>query len=157
MATIVSSQIVADRAQADGRRYVTERHTDSEGATHDVTYLAESDGDAQATANARQATILAQLNRHEISANMAKALNAELQYSFKYSTFGENAAELRQLFLVATKWELLTLGWVINELSLSDNQLKTIFEVDDAGLIPVKAKLVLIAGRYEDAIAEAGI
>jgi len=48
MATIVSSIIAEDSAQADGRRRVTEVHTDSVGLEHHQQYLAESGDDADA-------------------------------------------------------------------------------------------------------------
>lgn len=150
MAVILSSTIIADRVQADGRRYVTERHDDDQGESHRVTYLAASNADAQATANARQATILTQLRDHEIAANIAKALNGETTFTFRYSTVAQNRTALRETFRTATRWELLTLAWVIDGLNLSDNQLKLLFGVDDAGLPAVKTKLANMAAKYDE-------
>lgn len=160
MASILSSSIIADRAQADGRRYVTERHDDDQGESHQVTYLAAANADAQATANARQATILTQLRDNEIAANIAKALNGETTFTFRYSTVAQNRTALREAFRTATRWELLTLAWVIDGLNLSDNQLKLLFEVNDAGLPAVKTKLANMATKYDEAqaiIAEGGL
>lgn len=62
---IVSSTYVADSyAQADGRRYVHEAHTASDGTTQTVTYLAPADWgptEYTATMNTRVAQIDAEL------------------------------------------------------------------------------------------------
>lgn len=39
---IVSSKIIEDAPQKDGRRWITERHTRDDGTYQDVTYMAES-------------------------------------------------------------------------------------------------------------------
>lgn len=46
--SIVSSIIVDDAPQKDGRRYITERHTDHLGKVYDVQYTARVNDDAQA-------------------------------------------------------------------------------------------------------------
>ena len=154
---IVASEIIEDSAQADGRRYIRERHTDDLGVSHDVTYLAELGTDEEAVMASRVAQIEEQLRQAEINANMAKYLNAELDtYTFFHSTADDSLLAIRELFKTATKWELLTLGWVINEKGLSDNKLKALFGVDDAGLVTLKAKLANIAARYEEALALVG-
>ena len=154
---IVLSEIVDDAPQIDGRRHVRERHTDHVGGLHYVTYLAEAETDAAAVMAGRVAQIEEQLRQAEINANMAKCLNAELDtYTFFHSTADDSLLAIRELFKTATKWELLTLGWVINEKGLSDNKLKALFGVDDAGLVTLKAKLANIAARYEEALALVG-
>lgn len=154
--SIVSSIIVEDRAQAGGRRHVREVHTDHVGAVHHVVYMAEAGANANTALAARVASIEAQIKQAEINANMAKALNAELTFAFVHSTVAENRAALRELFRVATRWELMTLGWVINELALSDNQLKLLFDVTNGALPTLKARLVDIADKYEAALALVG-
>jgi hypothetical protein len=54
---IVASHITDDSPQADGRRYVTEVHTDSGGEQHRFTYLASGDFDADAAMTARAAEL----------------------------------------------------------------------------------------------------
>lgn len=153
---IATSAVIADQLQADGRRYVTERHTDHLGAHHDVTYLAESGANAQTPLSARAAQIVENLRHAEIQANMAKALSAELTFTFNHSTVAQNRAALRELFKIATKWELMTLGWVIFELNLTDNQLKNLFEVNDAQLPALKTRITNIADKYEEALELSG-
>ena len=56
--SIVSSTYVLDgHTQADGRRYVTEKHADSEGVTHELYYLAEAGADYSAIMLSRVAQI----------------------------------------------------------------------------------------------------
>lgn len=64
--SIVSSQYIADEhAQVDGRRYVTEIHTDSEGVEHRVSYLAPVNADYAAIASARSIALAEQLAEQE--------------------------------------------------------------------------------------------
>ena len=57
---IVSSEIVADDAQADRRRYIREHHTDDSGEVHTAYYLGPANTDANAVMLARVPEIEAQ-------------------------------------------------------------------------------------------------
>lgn len=46
---IVSSRIISESVEADGRRLVHELHIDSDGHEWQVTYVAEADADTKAT------------------------------------------------------------------------------------------------------------
>jgi len=50
---VVASMIIADRAQRDGRRYITERHERADGTVVLVEYLVDAVADASATMLAR--------------------------------------------------------------------------------------------------------
>lgn len=63
--SIVSSTHTLGHAQADGRRYVTERHTDSMGAVYVVEYLAAVGTDYVAVRDARAVVIADQLAEAE--------------------------------------------------------------------------------------------
>lgn len=76
---IISSQIISEVTQADGRISVTERHTDHNGADHDVLYLAAADMDIQAVLSARGAKMGAEIDRRE--AVEAEASNFEIPLS----------------------------------------------------------------------------
>jgi len=54
---IVSSDFTVGHAQADGRRYVTERHTFDDGSVEVVEYLADSKADHAAIMAARALVI----------------------------------------------------------------------------------------------------
>jgi hypothetical protein len=60
--TIVSSTYVEGNAQADGRRYVAETHTASDGQTFKFEYLAELDADCSGIATERAAVLNQQLS-----------------------------------------------------------------------------------------------
>lgn len=65
---IVSSTHTVGHAQIDGRRYVTEAHTDGVGVEHRVEYLAAIGTDYVAVRNARAAQIAIQLAEAEAAA-----------------------------------------------------------------------------------------
>ena len=66
---IVSSEIVADDAQADGRRYIREHHTDDAGVVHTFgPVLAPANTNAEAVMLARVPQIEAQIAATVISA-----------------------------------------------------------------------------------------
>lgn len=62
---IVSSEIVANDLQADGRRYITERHAFSDGSIYDHYYLAAIDTDHNAAMLARVRQIEVQVAEAE--------------------------------------------------------------------------------------------
>jgi hypothetical protein len=68
---IVSSTHVVAHAQIDGRRYVTETHTDSDGGVHVVEYLAAVGADYVAIRTARAGQIAEQLAAQEADAILA--------------------------------------------------------------------------------------
>lgn len=75
---IVSSEIVEDRVQVDGRRSVHERHTDDQGRVHEVAYLAEAGENVTTAMNSRVAQINAQLVEAELAANVTQLMGETL-------------------------------------------------------------------------------
>lgn len=65
---IVSSTHTVGHAQVDGRRYVVETHTDSEGVVHSAEYLAAVGTDYAAVRDARAVQIADQLAEAEAQA-----------------------------------------------------------------------------------------
>jgi len=86
---IISSEIIRQTLQLDGRFDVTERHTYDDGATQDINYLAAADLDLQFIANQRAANINAAIQAKE--AALAIATNFEVPL---------HKAEFRDLFTV---------------------------------------------------------
>jgi hypothetical protein len=76
---IVSSLIVSQVPQVDGRISVTERHRDHNGVDHDVVYLAPADMELDAVLSARAIKMGAEIDRRE--AIEAESLNFELPIS----------------------------------------------------------------------------
>lgn len=66
--SIASSTHVEAHAQADGRRYVTETHTDHLGEVYSFEYLAAVGADYVAIRTARAAALEAQLAEDEANA-----------------------------------------------------------------------------------------
>lgn len=70
---IVSSTHVVGQAQVDGRRYVTESHTDGTGAVRQVEYLAAVGTDYAAVRDARALVIADQLADEEAAQEFGSA------------------------------------------------------------------------------------
>lgn len=68
---IVSSVVLEDRVQVDGRRSVSELHTDHLGVQYPVSYMAEAKDDVGVVLVARAAQLEADLAAAEIAANLA--------------------------------------------------------------------------------------
>ncbi len=64
---ITLSQIIEDSPQADGRRWITEEHTDSTDKPHLIRYLAELGVDCESVMVARVTQVNQQLINSEIS------------------------------------------------------------------------------------------
>ena len=67
---IVSSEVMEDSVQVDGRRMIREKHTDDSGGEHFYSYMAESGTDEDAVLAARAAWLPDYLAEQEILANM---------------------------------------------------------------------------------------
>jgi len=57
----MTAEIIDDAPQADGRRYITEKHTDRMGHEHRFVYMLAADGDANAIMQQRAAQLADQL------------------------------------------------------------------------------------------------
>lgn len=73
---IISSEIISDIPQIDGRRDITELHLYSDGATQVINYLADADLDIQYIASQRAININLELDRKE--KELAEAMNFEV-------------------------------------------------------------------------------
>lgn len=71
---IVTSLIVEDRVQVDGRRAIQERHVDHVGRVESVFYLAEAGADATAIMLARVPILEQQASDRELAQNEAEVL-----------------------------------------------------------------------------------
>lgn len=84
---IVTSQIIKQVPQIDGRIDVTERHTYDDGATQDINYLADSGVDLQLVIEQRAININAVIQAKELA--LVEAMNFEVPL---------HKAEFRDLF-----------------------------------------------------------
>lgn len=156
---ITASQIIEDRAQVDGRRYVTELHTDHIGKQHRFTFLVPAAFDASAAMSARAVALVAHLADQELALNESRALAEGLVFTpptFVYCTAAQARARVREIYATAASFVVCRLAWYIQRLTLSDNQLKAMFSVNDAQLPAVKTKLSNLEAKYIDVVAQVG-
>ena len=152
---IVSAAITAVNPQADGRRWVTEAHTDQLGTIYTVSYLAGASDDLQAAMTARMASLGADLTNGEITANInAILLNGSLAaLSFNYSTPLQNRAALRQAYQGASRQDAIMIGDFLS--SLTDAQLQTAFGLTAGQVATLRANKLTAAASAAAAIRAA--
>ena len=126
-ASIVSSSILADLRQIDGRRAIQELHTDSVGRQYSNLYLATALLDATAQLAINASTLLAQMVAAEIAANIdsVSTIGSLASPTFVYSTVAANVAALRAAYALATRSQVIMMGDFLA--SLTDGQLQTAF------------------------------
>lgn len=113
---IISSEIISDIPQIDGRRDVTELHTYSDGATQTINYLADEDLDIQLVAETRALNINAEIDRKERA--LAEAMNFEVPL---------DKAEFRDMFISSEREAIDEFNEnYLNLVFLSDAQKRTI-------------------------------
>jgi hypothetical protein len=140
---IVSSTHVVGHAQADGRRYVTERHTDHLGATHEVSYLATVNADYVAIRTARVPLVEATLAENEFLA----ILNAAI-VSPTHQSKAQFMARLREEYRRRSQAELAQLAyWIIERLNsgqITDAELQAAFGLSSGQYTNYKARAVTL-------------
>lgn len=136
---IVSSVIAADDAQADGRRYIREVHTDHLGREHVVLYLAPAVWDAEAVMAARVNGIETGLRDGEIANNVAQAFQqGSLAVTTRdYSSVAENASAFREAYHTATSFEAMMMGDLLA--TLTDGQLRNAFNITQEQVVTIRA------------------
>jgi hypothetical protein len=154
---IVSSVIVEDAIQRDGRRWVREHHTDHLGIVHAIAYLAAAGFDAAAALLARVATLEASLREREIAANIASIVT-EGRFAvttFVHSTVAQNRAALREAYRTATRVEAIMVGDFLN--TLTNTQLQNLFNLTGAEVTTLRTnKLAPAAAAADDIRASTG-
>jgi hypothetical protein len=154
---IVASIIAEDARQADGRRWIAERHTDQLGLAYEFRYLAAAAADVVALMTARVAIINADLIAREIAANLAAVatLGAQATPVFNYSTTAQNVAALRVAYASATQQQAIFTGEYLG--SLTDAQLQSAFGLTAAQVTSLRSsKLAPAASAAATIRAAAG-
>jgi hypothetical protein len=153
---ITASVITARQFLADGRSYVTERHTDQDGILHVLTYLAEAATDVQAILTARATSLFADLVDLELARNLRRILErgASAQLTFHYCTAAQMRTYARDYYRTASQLDVCMMAQFL--LTLTDTQLKNIFSVNDAQLVTLKGRLQSKADAATTVTAAAG-
>jgi hypothetical protein len=109
---IVSSAIVEDAPQIDGRRAVTEAHTDQVGVVRRCQYMAGAGEDVAATMGGRVAQINAGLVSDEIASNMAAVCSSGsfAAPTFVHSTVAANVAAFRAAYAGMANEQAIMMG-----------------------------------------------
>lgn len=125
--SIVSSVLSVGAAQADGRVYVAESHTDHLGKVHRVSYLTAGNADHTAAMNARVANITLNLAEVEFLDRLTRIGALNLQHQ----TGTEFANRVREIYRTATKEILCYVAWwMIEEINggfVTDAAVRTAF------------------------------
>lgn len=127
--SIVSSEILEDAAQKDGRRWIRELHIDQVARQYIRIYLTTAAADAAAALAAFAIQLAADLIVMEILSNIADVTsNGSLAtISLVYSTAAQNRAAGRAAYQNSTRVEAVMIGDFLS--SLTDGQLQTIFSM----------------------------
>lgn len=153
---ITASSLVALTPLADGRRYVTEQHTDQDGLIHRLTYLAGALDNLQATLTARATQLFADLVDRELERNLQRILEqgSAAQLTFRYCTAGQMRAYGREAFRTLTRVDACFMAQFL--FTLTDTQLKTLFSMNDTQLASLKTRLQAKATLVPSLQAAAG-
>lgn len=155
---ITSSTIIEDRAQIDGRRWITERHVDSQGQSYFVVYMADAGLDAQAEMANRVAAFAARLKQNEIDREIAKALldGPAVMPTLNWNTNTEFGLALRAFYKLAVQRDACRIGWWVTQFNLTDNQLQTFFGLTAGQVTAARNLLTSLSSQYTSLLAAAG-
>lgn len=99
---IVSSQIVEDRPQADGRRWIRERHRDDLGEDHEFLWIAAAGEDAAARLSDRAAWLPGWLQTADLQRLLSLIATGDGPIVFRYATPAEVGPRLREEYKTAS-------------------------------------------------------
>lgn len=135
---IVSSVIVDNALQKDGRRWIREHHTDHVGVVRAVQYLAAAGFNTATAMAARVAVLDAEMTQNEIATNIAGILidGRNAPVSLVYSTVAQNRAALRAAYQLASRVEAIMIADFLA--SLTDAQLASLFGMTAAQVTTLK-------------------
>ncbi len=137
---IVNSQSVGDSAQIDGRRRITEAHTDHLGLVHLRTYLADAGFDVVAQLAARAGELEVGLADDEFRRNLRRILQrAAGGVTAQHLTLAQLRQRLRAFYQQAQPLEVCLLATFF--LTLTNAQLQTMFEVTAGQVAALRTRL----------------
>ena len=124
---IVTSTVVDDRPQVDGRRWIQEQHTDQLGVKHSRAYVAAAGVNVPATFPQTQAILNQQLKTDEFSKNLAVIYDrGDLATPlWQHLTIQEAGGPMREAYRTATREQAFALGAFLD--TLTNAQLANMF------------------------------
>ncbi len=158
MAAIIESVITGDSSQADGRRAITERHSDSLGEVYFITYMAESGQDVTTILPVRAQQILEQRESQELS-NLSNWIIAPtneppLEETFRYASQARYFAVLRERFQSATGLTAIRIAQRLS--TLTNPQLRVIFDYTTAQATALRSKLTTMVDLANNIRSQVG-
>ncbi len=141
MAAVNTARIKSSHTMHDGRKYVTEEVVDTQGNFHPRLYLAAAGEDSQAHLVETQAQYEASLTEDELASHLRQVveLGGDAVISLKFVTPGNLRSYLREHFRDMHGVEVGRMAEFL--LTMTDNQLKTLFSANDVQLVPLKQRL----------------
>lgn len=136
---IVTSSIVENAPQRDGRRRVTEAHTDHLGVIHHRSYVVEVTDDLPMMVANGAMLLTAGLMEGELVRNESFALENVPGFTFRHCSRADFMTRMRERFRTSGGVEACQIA--VFFLTLDDNQLKTVFMVNDVQLVTLKRRL----------------
>lgn len=126
-AATLTSVILSDAVQKDGRRLITELHTDQYGVSYPRGYMCAALFDAVSQLSADATQLIADLAAGEINTNVNAviSLGSLASPTLQYSSATQNFAALRLAYATATQTQAVMIGDFLN--TLTDTQLQNAF------------------------------
>lgn len=153
---IVSSTYTVGVAQVDGRRYVTERHTDANGTVWPVEYGPVPVIDYQATMTARATKLGVQLADNEAESLWTDGVWRTLTQQ----TASELATRFRTAYQAATDLKAARMAWWIieriNAGNFTDAQVRTAFGMTTTQYTAMKTRMTTLHDQYAAVVAARG-
>ena len=156
MSPIISSVVVSDQPQIDGRRWIRERHTDHMAVVYFRDYVAVA---GLVIADGFPA-VVAILNQHLTDAEIARDLANIYErgnlavVTTNYVTLVDIRTALREAYRTVTREQAFALGAFLN--TLTNTQLGTLFGVSGAGLTALRNRLQIKATQWAEYLAAGG-
>lgn len=151
---ITSSVLTEQAPQRDGRMRVSELHTDHRGLTYVRTYIANAEEDLAMALAAYAVQLDAQTQNEEGERNLRAILDGRFNaVTAQYLTVAQVRQRLRAFYQQATGAEVAKLAAFF--LTLTDNQLQTLFGVSAGQVAALKTRLQarVDAGAAADTLA----
>lgn len=155
LVSVQSSSFKREAAQADGRCWISEIITLSNGLVLPSTYLAAADYDAASRLTITAQQVLDGLAAREIAANIGAVLaNGSLANpTFIYSTTANNLAALRAAYTDASRTDAVMIGDYLG--TLTDTQLGNIFNMTQAQVTTLRTNKLTPAASLASSIRAA--
>jgi hypothetical protein len=154
----LTSTFILGAIQVDGRRYVTETHTDGFNQTYVFTYLASVGDDFDAVLAARKAAIAAQQPDEECARIVNQLLPGAIV--LHYATAAQLAAYFRAVYLGSSQEQCARLAtWLLDKIDagfITPAIVRTAFGINVTQYNTLYAKLNTLRGDWMAVLAAQG-